>query len=278
MTSLLESVKVLVKEAGDEILNVYRSESIRVEYKYDRSFLSISIVTQADMAAHTILVNGLSVLADYPILSEEGAQVSWAERQKWDQYWLIDPLDGTKEFVERNDEFTVNVALIKNHRPVLGVVYAPVLDLWYYAARGQGAYKCVGGTTPVKISARDDCPNSLDGNGLNIVNGEGLNIVSSRSRSSVEFEQFMRSIPNANLVPVGSSLKLCMVADGQADLHPKLMPTCEWDTAAAHIVVEEAGGCIVTWPEKEELLYNDKESLLNPSFMVSTSAELLTKL
>lgn len=249
---MLDAVKAAVSDAGHRILEIYNSDNFGIETKGDDSPL-----TQADKDAHHILVAALEALNVGPVLSEEDADISWPERQSWDQYWLVDPLDGTKEFIKRNGEFTVNVALIRGGEPVLGVVYAPVLDLWYWGEKGQGAFKQTGSEGAVAIK-----PSPLP------TEGDTWRIVGSRSHSSADFDAFMAKLNNADLVSMGSSLKLCMVAEGAADLYPRLIPTCEWDTAAAQAVVEASGGLVLNWETMEPLRYNTKEELLNPYFIV----------
>lgn len=257
---MLDKVKEIVIQAGEKILTVYGQEDFCVDLKSDDS-----PVTQADKVAHEFLVAELAKLQVGPILSEEGAEIPWAERSSWARYWLVDPLDGTKEFIKRNGEFTVNVALIENGVPVLGVVYAPVLGVCYTGAKTSGAYVESlkdGEIRPIKPSPIPQAENPW-------------RIVGSRSHTSKDFDQFVEKLSNFELVSVGSSLKLCMVADGQADLYPRLIPTCEWDTAAAQAVVEAAGGCVLEWGSKLPLRYNQKESLLNPYFIVCSSNDAL---
>ena len=245
---LIDDVIVLAKEAGQAIMEIY-AQDIQVETKADDSPL-----TQADLASHKTICAGLEKLSDLPVLSEESAKIGWEERSKWQTYWLIDPLDGTKEFIKRNGEFTVNIALIHDHKPVFGVVYAPVLDTTYWGRVGQGAYKSVASET-VEIKPTE--PESLS----------GLNVVGSRSHISPDMESFLKDFPESNIVPKGSSLKLCMVADGAADIYPRLGPTSEWDTGAGHAVVAASGG-IVCKTDGSDLLYNAEENILNPYFLV----------
>ena len=246
---LLEPVISLAREAGRRILEIYHSD-FRVGRKDDDSPL-----TAADLAAHHCLVQGLPKLRPpYPILSEEAVALPFEERAAWETYWLIDPLDGTREFVKRNGEFTVNVALIHQHVPVLGVVYAPVLDLCYFASEGCGAYKQVANGEPVQIYA-------LSPARIPPV------VVGSRSHRTAELEVYLQRLGEHTLKSVGSSLKLCLVAEGDADLYPRIGLTSEWDTAAAHCVVDAAGGA-VTDLAGQPLLYNTKPSVLNPYFLV----------
>lgn len=248
---LLGSVVSLARDAGARILAVYnRSGELDVQQKDDRSPL-----TEADMAAHHAIVAGLGLLTpELPVLSEESAAIPFAERAAWNRYWLVDPLDGTKEFIKRNGEFTVNIALIDGHRSVLGVVYTPVSGLTYYACRGQGAFKIEGGGEPVPIHARPR-------------RGGTPVVVGSRSHPSEAFQHFLRSVGEHEVISMGSSLKSCLVAEGRADIYPRLGLTSEWDTAAAQCVVEEAGGALVDTGMRP-LRYNTKESLLNPHFLV----------
>ena len=249
---ILGKVSELAIAAGDAIMAVYNSGELGVEYKEDDSPLTL-----ADQHSHDVLETGLAELDLGPILSEEGADIAWSERKTWSQYWLIDPLDGTKEFVKRNGEFTVNVALIREGKPVLGVVYAPAIGVLYYGALGLGAFKKEAGREGISIQPR---PVPLD--------GEEWIIAGSRSHQSEDFKEFVQNFQKCDLVSMGSSLKLCLVAEGKADLYPRLGLTSEWDTAAAQAVVEAAGGSVLNWETKEPLQYNTKESLLNPFFIV----------
>ena len=248
----IEQVIVNAKAAGDAIMQVY-STDFNVVNKDDNSPL-----TQADLAANQVIVQALSKLTpDIPIISEESDNIGYETRTQWRQYWLIDPLDGTREFVKRNGEFTVNIALIDNHLPVLGVVYAPVTGLLYYASHKQGAYKQLGASKPQKIHTR-------------VLNLKKPIVAGSRSHSNEKMLQFMHNLEEVTgvapeLISMGSSLKICLVAEGLADVYPRLGPTSEWDTAAAHCVLQEAGGDIVDM-SNQTLLYNTKDSLLNPSF------------
>lgn len=258
---MLTQVKKMVIEAGEKILSVYGQEDICVDLKSDDS-----PVTQADKVAHQFLDAELAKLQVGPILSEEGAEIPWTERSAWTRYWLVDPLDGTKEFIKRNGEFTVNVALVENGEPILGVVYAPVLGVCYTGEKASGAYVETikdGEVRPIKPSP---CPQA----------NNPWRIVGSRSHSSKDFDRFVEKLSNFELVAVGSSLKFCMVADGQADLYPRLTPTCEWDTAAAQAVLEAAGGCVLELESKAPLRYNQKESLLNPYFIACSSNDALS--
>ncbi|MFM8331736.1 MAG: 3'(2'),5'-bisphosphate nucleotidase CysQ [Candidatus Methylumidiphilus sp.] len=246
---LLQAALALAVKAGGKIMDIYHSD-FRVAHKEDDSPL-----TAADLAAHHCLSEGLALLPGaYPVLSEEAAALPFEERSAWDSYWLIDPLDGTKEFVKRNGEFTVNIALIRDHRPVLGVVYAPALGVCYFAEQDGGAFKQTGSAEPQPIAVRKPA-------------AEPLTVVGSRSHATPELALYLDRLGGHELKPIGSSLKFCLIAEGVADLYPRIGPTCEWDTAAAQCVVEVAGGA-VTDLSGEPLRYNGKASLLNPYFLV----------
>lgn len=258
LADYLNEVITIAKAAGEAIMQVY-STDFNVEHKEDKSPL-----TQADLAAHEVIIKGLNVLMPHiPVLSEESAIVSFETRQDWLEYWLIDPLDGTREFVKRNGEFTVNIALIKSHQPVLGVVYAPVTQVLYFAVQGQGAFKQVNDSLPTRIQTKQ----------LNLA---APIVVGSRSHKDDKMLAFMRNLENKlgikpELISMGSSLKICLVAEGVADVYPRLGPTSEWDTAAAHCVILEAGGDIVHAEQGETLQYNMKPSILNPFFFATSS-------
>lgn len=246
---LLAAATKLALVAGLKIMEIYQSD-FRVAEKNDQSPL-----TAADLVSHHCLVEGLSALeGGFPVLSEESATLNFEERQSWETYWLIDPLDGTKEFVKRNGEFTVNIALIRRHRPVLGVVFAPALGLCYLAEEGRGAFRMLGDEAPREIRVRAPAP-------------EVPAVLGSRSHRTPELETYLERLGKHELKSIGSSLKLCQVAEGEADVYPRLGPTCEWDTAAAQCIVEVAGGA-VTDLRGAPLLYNTKASLLNPYFLV----------
>lgn len=257
--TLLDRVIDISVEAGKAILEVYNaSGDIEVDTKSDDS-----PVTAADLAAHKILAPALARLIDgVPVLSEEGQMPGYDERSQWNRYWIIDPLDGTKEFIRRNGEFTVNVALIEDGEPVMGVVHVPVLDITYAGGKSLGAIKRdASGEKTIAVRAMQP---RLDG-------GEPIEIVASRSHGAGAVDALLARIEGGlgttGLKNMGSSLKLCLVAEGAADLYPRLAPTCEWDTAAAQAVVEAAGGIVVD--EQFNLLrYNRKEELLNPFFYV----------
>lgn len=240
----LETVERIALEAGKRILHVYDSQ-FSVAEKDDGS-----PITAADHAAHETIVVALTELTPHiPVLSEESADVGTETRSRWTRFWLVDPLDGTKEFVSRNGEFTVNIALIDDGAPVLGVVHVPVKNVTYSACRGGGAYKRVGETPKTAIHARR-------------YSGGRPCVVASRSHATEEQKQYVARIGEHDLISMGSSLKFCLVAEGSADVYPRLGPTMEWDTGAAQCVVEVAGGKVVT-PDNQPLRYN-KPSLKNP--------------
>lgn len=250
MTDTID-IKALISiatEAGDAILAIYRQD-FAVYEKNDASPL-----TEADLASHRVIVDALKQLTpEIPVLSEEDADIPFEERSSWSAYWLIDPLDGTKEFIKKNDEFTVNIALIRNGKAVAGVVHVPATGVTYYGEAGKGAYRIENGeTTGIHVTAQAQTP---------------LRVAGSRSHAGSSLQQFLENVGDHEIVSMGSSLKLCLVADGKADIYPRLGPTSEWDTAAAQAVVEAAGG-MVTDTEGKPLRYNTKESLLNPYFLV----------
>ena len=247
--ALLPAIVALAREAGLLIMQIYEGE-VAVWRKGDDSPL-----TAADLAAHRHLMEGLARLTPpLPCLSEEGADIPFAERRGWIRYWLIDPLDGTSEFVQRNGEFTVNIALIEAGRPVLGVVHAPVLATTYSAAAGAGAWKQVGDATPIPLRT--------------VPTRKPPRLLTSRSHRSPELETLITRLPAHEIVNIGSALKFGLVAEGGADLYPRLGPTAEWDTAAGQCIVEQAGGS-VTHITGSPLRYNTKESLINPHFLVA---------
>jgi 3'(2'), 5'-bisphosphate nucleotidase len=278
LTALLAS-----KEAGQAILDVYKQD-FDVSYKEDRSPLTL-----ADQRSHDIIVDHLTdpSVKNLPILSEEGKDIPFEQRSAWEYFWLIDPLDGTKEFIKRNGEFTVNIALIYQHRPILGVIFAPVNNMFYFASEGLGSFKL----------KNDDVFELLDGKAYEInrdsvlkeiikhsdklpcydtpldTHDSQLVIVGSRSHPSKEFEAFVKTMRKKHVkvevISSGSSLKLCLVAEGRADIYPRLGPTMEWDTAAGQAIVEQANGSVLNYETGEPLRYN-KKNLLNSWFIVKT--------
>ncbi len=252
MSALLQQVIDIAQQAGDQIMLVYKRD-FKQYTKTDNSPL-----TEADLAAHKVIVNGLRKISDLPCLSEESdpAEISWAKRINWNEYWLIDPLDGTKEFINQNDEFTVNIALIKEGKAILGVVYCPPLQRFYYAEQSVGAFKKEPGCPAIKIKVADEPKD-----------GESWHVVGSRRHGAMALDKFSKSLGQVETLSMGSSLKLCLVAEGKAHLYPRLALTCEWDTGAAQAVVEMAGGRVLT-TDLTPLMYGQKEELLNPYFIV----------
>jgi len=245
----------IAHRAGAAIMEVYRSGDAGETSKADNSPLTL-----ADLAAHRTIVEALTRFTpEIPILSEEAADILYPVRSQWTRYWLVDPLDGTREFIKRNGEFTVNIALIENGEPVMGVVYAPVPDVCYYGARGAGAFVQRGNGAALPISVK---PHPA---------GEPIKVVASRSHSDARTEALLKQLGDHQCISMGSSLKLCLVAEGAAHFYPRLGPTMEWDTAAAHAVVNAAGG-IVCNMKGEELRYN-KVDLHNPEFLVLPAAD-----
>lgn len=246
MKKLAKQISTIAKQAGDEIMRIY-CQDFSVYEKSDSSPL-----TQADMAAHHCIVRALAEIdSDIPILSEESATIDWGIRQKWSRYWLVDPLDGTREFVKKNDEFTVNIALIENGEPVLGAVYAPAIDWLLVGGKGLG-------TTWTKHDEQGTAKIALATN--------TLRVAASRSHRDEKTQAYLDKMGSADTVGLGSSLKFCKIATGEVDLYPRFGLTSEWDTAAAQAVLEAAGGGVFTLDGKP-LRYNHKDSLLNPHFI-----------
>ncbi|MGR6034107.1 MAG: 3'(2'),5'-bisphosphate nucleotidase CysQ [Candidatus Nitrosoglobus sp.] len=247
--ALLESVIATAVEAGEKILAIYRT-GFSVERKEDCSPL-----TEADLASHKTILRGLEALnPEIPILSEESKEIPFEKRHAWQRYWLVDPLDGTREFIKGNGEFTVNIALIEEHKPTLGVVYAPAMRLLYFASKGQGAYRKEADKSAIALKVRPWA-------------GGTAQVVGSRSHADEYLKVFLDNINNYELVSMGSSLKFCLVAEGKVDIYPRFGFTSEWDTAAAQCIVEAAGGMVVDL-NRIPLRYNTKESLINPYFLV----------
>ena len=244
----IEDIKNIAKEAGDTIMEIYKKD-FQVDYKDDKSPL-----TEADLESNKIICDALSKLTPrIPIISEENKVIDYNERKEWEYYWCIDPIDGTKEFIKKNGEFTVNIALIHKNTPVLGVVYAPAIDAMYSAKKEEGAY--LNGTKlPLHVNTKKD---------------EKLFVVASKSHLSPETQEFIDALDAKEIEQVskGSSLKLCMVAEGSADIYPRLAPTMEWDTAAADAIVRESGKMTYQFETNTPMVYN-KENLLNPWFVV----------
>lgn len=248
----IDSVVDIAHDAGDAILDIYLNSKFETTTKTNNS-----PVTTADLSANNIILKGLKVLTEnIPILSEESILTPWSDRKNWNQYWLVDPLDGTKEFINKSGEFTVNIALISENIPVLGVVYAPTLKETWIGVEGESAYKIKDNKRSIiKTQPHKD--------------GEIWRVVGSRSHPGKNLNNFLESIVEYELISMGSSLKFCMVAEGRAHIYPRLEGTSEWDTAAAHAVVEAAGGSVLDM-DNNPLLYNSKESVRNPYFIVSS--------
>jgi len=268
----IQKVLDIALAAGEAVMAIYEKD-FAVEYKDDKSPL-----TEADRKAHAIIADGLARLGDLPLLSEEGRDIPYEERKAWESYWCVDPIDGTKEFIKKNGEFTVNIALIHKGFPVLGVVYAPALGEIYWAKRGEGAWKApVDRRGAIAESEKERLTPALKSEERKEA-GE-LVIVASKSHLTPETQAFIDEAAHhaerVTRISKGSSLKLLMVAEGSADIYPRLAPTMEWDTAAADAIVREAGkksyryteDFAVSGKSREELTYN-KQNLLNPWFVV----------
>ena len=264
MNSLLKTIIIASLKAGKEILKVYDT-NFEVEYKDDESPLTL-----ADKNANAIIMSYLEK-TNIPVLSEEGRSIDYNERKAWNKLWIVDPLDGTKEFIKKNGEFTVNIALVETGKPIMGVVYAPVLDELYYGDIENGAFKLYNASDHnvddiLASNKRVKLPEQQK-------DKDYFGVVASRSHLTPETTTFIDQIrkgkENVKIVSKGSSLKICMIADGTADVYPRFAPTSEWDTAAGHAVVLASGGRIVQAKDPEkEVIYN-KEDILNPWFIVT---------
>jgi len=248
---LLDVCNVAI-EAGNEILNFYNND-IEVVNKED-----LSPLTKADLASNKIILESLNNLnSNIPILSEESL-VDWSIRKNWKKYWLVDPLDGTKEFIKKNGEFTVNIALIEGNNPILGVVYVPAKSFLYLAEKNKGSFKTI---TKDKLKNLEGIQKILVSSQMN-----RARVIGSRSHSNATFDNWVKEkFPNADIVQAGSSLKFCLIAEGKADIYPRFGPTSEWDIAAGHMIVNEAGGKIRTF-QNDSIKYNTKENIINPEF------------
>ena len=247
-SSILPDVIKIADEASEKVLHIYQSD-FKVNYKEDHS-----PITAADIASHDIIVKGLRQISrDIPILSEEGAEIPWEERKKWRRFWLIDPIDGTKDFTQRTGEFTVNIAMIEDGEPVMGVVTAPALKEAFWGIRGEGAHMRdrTGRVHRIRVAEPKDT----------------LRVVASKNHLNEETRAFIEALGSHETVQAGSSLKFCRIAEGHADIYPRMAPTSEWDTAAAHAVLVAAGGKVQT-PEGQPLVYG-KENILNPNFIAA---------
>ncbi|MBY6192835.1 3'(2'),5'-bisphosphate nucleotidase CysQ [Marinobacter hydrocarbonoclasticus] len=249
-SSILPDVIKIADEASEKVLHIYQSD-FKVNYKEDHS-----PITAADIASHDIIVKGLRQISrDIPILSEEGEEIPWEERKKWRRFWLIDPIDGTKDFTQRTGEFTVNIAMIEDGEPVMGVVTAPALKEAFWGIKGEGAHMRdrTGRVHRIRVAEPKDT----------------LRVVASKNHLNEETRAFIEALGSHETVQAGSSLKFCRIAEGHADIYPRMGPTSEWDTAAAHAVLVAAGGKVQT-PEGQPLVYG-KENILNPNFIAAGS-------
>ena len=252
---LIEQLIEISKEAGKAILEVYNT-NFDYQIKED-----LSPLTQADTVSHNIICDRLKILTpDIPIISEENSDIPFNIRSLWKKYWLIDPLDGTKEFIKRNGEFTVNIALINDHRPIFGVIHVPVKDQTYWGSINNGSFIQNSSSLPKKINVSPYKKNQI-------------RIVSSRSHRTEQLDLFLEKINDYEILNVGSSLKFCLIATGEANLYPRIGPTSEWDTAAGHAIVKFAGGHTQTF-DGNNMQYNMKDSFINPYFIVSNSKYL----
>ena len=259
---LLHTAIIAALEASKAILEIYHSGAFDIELKGDNSPL-----TKADTASHDVIMSYLEA-TDIPVLSEEGRDISYQERKDWKHLWIVDPIDGTKEFIKRNGEFTVNIALIENQRPIIGVIFVPVTGELYFSSKEMGAFK-----TSVDLENYDVETLVLNGNKLPLERGgQTFTVVASRSHMSAETQEYVQQMRDlhgdVNLISKGSSLKLCMVAEGAANCYPRFAPTMEWDTAAGQAICEHAGFEVLDWDTKKNMLYN-REELLNNWFLVT---------
>ncbi|WP_409524561.1 3'(2'),5'-bisphosphate nucleotidase CysQ [Nitrincola sp. MINF-07-Sa-05] len=257
---LIQELLELSEQAGEAILEIYHD----IDRWQESTKTDDSPVTAADIAAHNLLLQGLQrITPDIPVLSEESAEIPWSTRRNWDRYWLLDPLDGTREFLQRNDEFTVNLALIEQDKPVFGIVYVPVSGHLYWGG-GDAAWQRAAGHTS-RINTRQA--------------GRKITLLTSRRHGKSEAEAFAERLASCceeiDTLAYGSSIKLCLIAAGEADLYPRLAPTSEWDTGAGQAVLEAAGGVLCNLRTYLPLRYNCKESLLNPAFIACGDPKLL---
>jgi len=272
---ILKSIQAAIA-AGNAINEIYHSEDFGVEYKSDKSPLTL-----ADQKSHEIITDALQEY-DLPILSEEGKDTPYAQRKNWKRFWVVDPLDGTKEFIKRNGEFTVNIALIENSRPVLGTIFVPDRNTLYFAGQDFGAYKLQDGPFNEMLEAQADSKEEVHAFVDQIIGQStrlpvkdpqraSLTIVGSRSHKTAELEAYVeekrKAVGDVEFISAGSSLKICLVAEGKADLYPRLGPTMEWDTAAGQAIAEYAGASVYQHDTSKPLIYN-KEDLHNPWFIV----------
>lgn len=249
---LLPDVITIADAAADEILRIYHEEDVKVITKSDHT-----PVTQADIASHDIIVTALRALTpDIPVISEEDKVPAFAVRQHWRHYWLVDPLDGTKDFIAHKEGFSVNIALIEGNEPILGVIVSPTARTCYYAAKGQGAYRLARDKVAERINTRAWSANA------------SLVVAMSRLHSDHRLAKFLQSVGSYEIVSMGSARKFCLIAEGSADFYPRIGTTCEWDTAAGQCIVVEAGGAVID-ENGLPLRYNTKEDVYNPAFLVT---------
>lgn len=258
--TLIENIIQISIEAGVKVLNIYKEAPTVVEIKEDSSPL-----TKADIESNNLIIKQLrKISSSIPILSEESADIPFAEREKWKQFWLIDPLDGTKEFLNKNGEFTINIALIENNIPIIGLIHTPVFKETYWGSVKDGSFMQAEYNQKKSIYVSNE-------------NNLPTRVLTSRSHPSNKLKNWMKDKNNIEITKMGSSLKFCQIAKGAADFYPRFGPTSEWDIAAGHAIVNYAGGDIITL-ENQDLRYNTKESLINPSFVVSKSKNLSKKM
>jgi len=244
----------ICSNAGQEILEIYKKTDLGIEYKEDNSPLTL-----ADKKSHECICASLNKLyPNIPILSEEGAKIAYKDRSKWKLFWLVDPIDGTKEFIKKNGEFTVNIALIEDQKPILGIVYAPVLNKYWYGSKDGSFVIDHGKTKKIKVNNTQD---------------KKIKVVASRSHKSPKLDNFLKNFEDYTLLTMGSSIKICLVAEGIADIYPRLAPTMEWDTAAAHAVLKFAHGNLIDINTQLEMIYN-RENLKNSHFIANSSIDL----
>ena len=264
MNSNKELLKIsnISVEAGEIILDFY-NKNVDITFKTDESPL-----TQADLASNKFITDSIKKMSlNIPILSEEEF-VEWDIRKKWKKYWLIDPLDGTKEFIKKNGEFTVNIALIENNRPIIGVIYAPVSNELYFSKKNFGSYKIL---TNKKLNTLDNAKKIS----IKTEKTNQVKIIGSRSHSNPLLQKWVsKNFNQFEILQKGSSLKFCLIAEGSADIYPRFGPTSEWDIAAGHIILEEAGGRLKSI-DNEEILYNEKEDILNPNFFAYNNIDFI---
>ena len=248
----------ICSEAGNEIMKIYNQSSIasmEIEYKNDNSPLTL-----ADKKSNESICSSLNNLyPEIPILSEEGAKIPYQDRKEWKRFWLIDPIDGTKEFIKKNGEFTINIGLIENQRPVLGIVYAPVLKKYWIGSKKDGAFKLENGIQEkIEVNKKSSYP---------------VKVVASRSHKSLKLDDFLSNLEDYKIISMGSSIKICLVAEGTADIYPRLAPTMEWDTAAAHAVLKYANGSLIDTSTNREMKYNRK-NLKNSHFIANSNLDI----